>query len=124
MREIKFRGKRNDGKGWCFGNVQAPFPTDDNPTYNLWFMNDTNHIQREVIPETVGQFTGVTDKNGREIYEGDIIKHTNGLSYDWKYLTIEWSDKYLQWAGRTGCYVHPLYDLKSEEIEIVHEDLN
>lgn len=69
MREIKFRGKRIDNSEWVYGNIQVP-----KPPFDRWFMWDEEHRQCEVIPETVGQFTGLLDKNGKEIYEGDIIE--------------------------------------------------
>ena len=70
MREYKFHGKRIDNGEWVYGFLIQY----ENGWFICNFIGDA--YQYEVDPSTVGQFTGMKDKNGREIYEGDTVLAT------------------------------------------------
>lgn len=65
-REIKFRARQLNGGEWVFGY----YLVDANGRHCI----GTRDNCYEVVPDTVGQFTGLLDNNGKEIYEGDIIR--------------------------------------------------
>ena len=85
-REILFRGKRRDTGEWIFGWL---IQHENLKYYILWYDSLTFRWKKnEVIEETIGQFTGLADKNGVKIFEDDLISKGNVVEYSFGSFNI------------------------------------
>ena len=78
MRTIKFRGKSIDDKEWLYGDLVS---SADKKRFAILVNNKESYDECEVAPETIGQFSGLYDCDDKEIFEGDILKWSNGRLY-------------------------------------------
>lgn len=124
MREILFRGKQKENGEWIYGGIYS-----NNDEY--FIINDSLPVNElgsvcngvPINPETVGQYTGLKDKNGTMIFEGDVIPYNEDDSIN---LIVEWSNDYLGYfvgLGLGETIEQPLFDfLYPEVIGNIHDN--
>ncbi len=118
-REIIVRGKPLDPSAHGFDFVQGgyyldqrgeagPQGVDPSVDYHIIVTEDFEHIP--VIQETIGQFTGLKDKHGKEIYEGDMREDGDWISYSNEWAKFGWTD---------GGYIKQIsYQFPCDDVEI------
>ena len=124
MREILFRGKTEKAE-WVEGGLL--YDEEQNEAYIAEHFEDKSAYLRPIIPETVGQYTGLTDNNGKKIFEGDIVEGLDFTAEDGGYGIVTFDDGAFEVVGScdniiVGTFHENYYGKDFEVIGNIHDN--
>ena len=128
MQEILFRGKRIDNGEWICGFYYIkPNPCSEDGEPKYYAISDLPPFGAEIHPETVGQYTGLTDKNGKKIFEGDICRIKEHGDVDLAVISFEHGAFYAT-PHNANIHEHTLWDIWYNDFDIeiignIHDNL-
>ena len=137
MREILFRGKRKDNGEWIEGSLMKITRNENECAESFYLIFQDNFSFKGTLvkavghavvdPETVGQYTGLKDKNGKRIFEGDVVHCIARLDEADCVVIFEDGEFRLVPTKRyatyvTGCGFHALRNFEKEVIGNIHDN--
>lgn len=125
MREILFRGKTFDNKNWVEGSLIIGRDLESGELIYLIAPLSAYYTEvKRVMTESVSEFTGLTDKNGKKIFEGDILKFTyNEEDETPVFYSVEWkNDRACFGYGETADKMLEVDALHCEVIGKIYEN--